>query len=1094
MRHIIIALTALFTATTALQAAPLQLIDKVTDLEQVGIYTVGYRLLNGKEATLPEGWIGPAQKETGMSLRPIGRQFGRTVTALHGPWTSGPGEEWQRFEIKLPASGKMRLMGSAAMDANTYEKSDGVQFSVEINGKSAWTELARTPIWKDFDVDLSSYAGKTITVKFINAPGPKNDTSFDSAMWGSRRIEIANPVSLKLAPARKQDSRVNYAVARAANVLPPLGRGDGTANLKMSAKGAVFTVPHADTQMEYNWNPLGGQPDSAAGQLTAHEKGSQAGNIPLLSNSRILFTGEVKLITEKFLSDGDHADWIRVFDTGDGQATLTTSMSVKQHSLCVSWSCDKPVMRQLDGGGLMAVMHRRRVPVPYLDHSVFYLRAQDLFSCAFYDWTSTNASSISDIVASYNPLTDGSRNLLKETAVITLSPHLQAVLPSAPNPQSTYIKDVSRRMVLDLWGGQYSHLGQVMARQREYGIDQTAAIIHAWQNMGYDNGLPLHYPANPGMGTDEELVQTVKQGVAAGARMMLHENYVDYYPNYPGFDLKHIMLNSDGTKQNAWYNEGTKIQSFAIKPDQMVPLAQTQSPEIHKRYGTNGMFLDVNSSVPPSWRADMQAGAPMAGMLRHLGKQSAALWQFERESHNGPVFGEGNHHWYWSGLLDGAEVQFGAGWASDQGWNAPLLVDFDLMRIHPLQSNHGMGYYTRWWDAKDPMASVNMETMDRYRMQEVAFGHCGFVELSTSELLPYSWLEHHTMTPISEAIAAQLPSDISYLIDGKSWVDSDTAARREQWDTVKVNYQNGITVVANRSEKPVRWGTDILPKYGWSVTGPNIKAVSGIMAGSNMRYDEVKTPALRFVNARHHADWKLDSRADIQPSVASFQQTGARTFDIQYSWKVQGGVADDCNVLVHYTNPLAKNLEHIAFQSDYTPSTPTSGWQAGTTQSSPVIAVAIPEELIDGEYDVCVGLYSSAGRLSLIGNRDASGRYVLGTIQVRDGGNKLTFVELPFTPAAPAPNFSLNTSGGVIDFGDIKTDGSVLIRREGDRWVLRVMPANRAITLQLRVTDWPVPAAIEGVKTKAPVKPSAVSGGWWNCPVWGGDIIAWPAK
>ncbi len=1085
MRYSLIAAIAALSA--ALSAAPLQLIDKITDLEDVGVYTTGYRLLSGREATLTMGWVGPYEPSTGMCLTPM-RVLGRSVTNLHEPWTSGAGIEWQNFDIKMPATGKMRLMGSVALGKDVVGKSDGVQFSIELNGKSIWSYLAKTNEWKDFDIDLSACKGQTISLKFINGPGPKNDTSFDSAMWGSRRIEASNLASLRAVPARKRNSTVVYATARANNVLPPSGTGDGTASPKLSANGAVFTLPHAATQLVFTWNPLGAEDDSAAGLLTAQEKGSQAGTIPLLSNSRLMFTREVKLIESVFESHGDRADWIRVFDAGGVKATVTTSMSVKQHSLCVSWSCDKPVVRALDGGGVMPVMYRRWIAVPYLDHSVFYLRAQDLFCSSYFDWTATNATSLPGNIATYGALTDGSRNLLRETAIITVSPHLQAVLPSTPNPPSPNIKDISKRMVLDLWGTRYAQIGELMAEQREYGINQTAAIVHAWQNMGYDNGLPLHYPANPGMGTDEELVNTVKQGVAAGARMMLHENYVDYYPNYPGFDLKHIMLNSDGTKQNAWYNEGTKIQSFAIKPDQMVPLAQTQSPIIHERYGTNGMFLDVNSSVPPSWRADMQAGVPMAGMLRHMGLQSTALWQYERDTHKGPVFGEGSNHWYWSGLLDGAEAQVAT------GWNVPLLVDFDLLRIHPLQSNHGMGYYSRWWDTIDPKATASMETLDRYRMQEVAFGHCGFLDSMVCGQLPFAWLEYHTMTPISEAIAGQLPTDISYLVDGKTWVDSDTAAKREQWDTVKVNYKNGVTVVANRSEKPIRWGTDTIPQYGWCVIGQNIRAISGLMTGQDGRYDDVKIPNSRFVNARHPEDWKLSSTANVQPSVASFQQTGAGKFKIQFQWKVQGRIPTDCNVLVHYTNPQAKNIENIAFQSDYTPELATRKWKVGSIVNSPDLEVSIPEGMADGDYQICVGMYSSAGRLTLVGKRDETGRCIIGTVQLRDGGKTLKMVKTDFVEEPHPVSSAVNATGRMMDFGDIKTDGSVLLRREGDRWVLRVLPTDRAVQLQLRATDWPVPVAIEGVKAKAPVKPGAVTNGWWSCSVWGGDIIAWPAK
>jgi hypothetical protein len=47
------------------------------------------------------------------------------------------------------------------------------------------------------------------------------------------------------------------------------------------------------------------------------------------------------------------------------------------------------------------------------------------------------------------------------------------------------------------------------------------------------------------------------------------------------------------------------------------------------------------------------------------------------------------------------EAQFGSGWPSNGGFTAPLTVDFDSFKIHPLQFNDGAGYYSRWWPSDD---------------------------------------------------------------------------------------------------------------------------------------------------------------------------------------------------------------------------------------------------------------------------------------------------------------------------------------------------------------------------------------------------------
>ena len=162
-------------------------------------------------------------------------------------------------------------------------------------------------------------------------------------------------------------------------------------------------------------------------------------------------------------------------------------------------------------------------------------------------------------------------------------------------------------------------------------------------------------------------------------------------------------------------------------------------------------------------------GSPARGPSRHLWDAHRALWAYERGLHHGPVFGEGNNHWYWSGLLDGVEAQFGQGWRDGQGTSAPLLVDFDLLKIHPLQLNHGMGYYERWW-AQGPGAKRGLlSLLDQYRMQEVAYGHEGFLGGEAWHDPALSWLESHLMTPLTARTALADPVAIDYWVGGRGW-------------------------------------------------------------------------------------------------------------------------------------------------------------------------------------------------------------------------------------------------------------------------------------------------------------------------------------
>jgi hypothetical protein len=84
----------------------------------------------------------------------------------------------------------------------------------------------------------------------------------------------------------------------------------------------------------------------------------------------------------------------------------------------------------------------------------------------------------------------------------------------------------------------------------------------------------------------------------------LHENCTDYYPDYPEHTASATMRNADGSQLFAWLNPTTEIQSFATKPGLFITNAEPQWPFIHREYGTNATFIDVNSSAVPRWRQD----------------------------------------------------------------------------------------------------------------------------------------------------------------------------------------------------------------------------------------------------------------------------------------------------------------------------------------------------------------------------------------------------------------------------------------------------------------------------------------------------------
>ncbi len=721
------------------------------------------------------------------------------------------------------------------------------------------------------------------------------------------------------------------------------------------------------------------------------------------------------------------------------------------------------------------------VPVPYYSFPVYWLRGFAFFANSYWDWTASSATILSPNQAEYRALTDGRRNPLHEKLIVKLATDFDEVLPDIPNSKSPYLSAVAGRTVIDIWGPKFSTLATTMAKLQSAGLEGCIALIHVWQRDGYDNGLPEHYPANAALGGDDALSAAVHAGQAAGCLVGLHENYVDYYPDYPGFDPKAVALDAKGEKQKAWLNSGVPIQSFAARPDLYVTIASGQSPEIHRRYHTSASFLDVNSSTFPWWRADLNANAPRAGMFSSYSKASSDLWAFERKSHAGPVFGEGKEHWFWSGQLDGVEAQLGAEEIKSDKPDYPLFLNFDLLKIHPLQVNHGMGYYARWLPSGRTIREAIL--MDAYRMQEIAFGHAPFIGAELWDKIPQVLVEQDLIGSVAKRYCTASVHSIRYQVN-EVWTNTNAAIAANDWSRAEVTYSNGDKIAANTRKEPLVWQGISIPQYGWAAKGADLLAFTAAIGGQIVDYAE--TAGTYFANARNQKDAEYSGLL-AAPKVKQFKQTGRGRAEIQVDWDVLNQA--DPKTLTNFVHFVGADGK-IAFGADHVTSTPTARWSAGETIPD-TFPVSIPAGAADGAYSLRVGLYSpsTGGRALLLGHDDGTTRYTLGTLTLAGNGTTLTFEAAAEEPRIADPR--LNSSGRLIDFGPLQTDGMVSIKRSGPGWLLRTYPASRNVIVNLDMSVFPPPSSVTcqtGTTTKqSPI----VSNGHWSIHTLDSKYCTW---
>jgi hypothetical protein len=102
------------------------------------------------------------------------------------------------YNIVVPVRPELSLSISLAPAVWQVGKGDGVQFDLYVdNGQahqhvfSRYIDPKNVPAdhhWHDYDIDLSLWAGQTVTITFATGCGPNGDCRYDWAGWGEPRI------------------------------------------------------------------------------------------------------------------------------------------------------------------------------------------------------------------------------------------------------------------------------------------------------------------------------------------------------------------------------------------------------------------------------------------------------------------------------------------------------------------------------------------------------------------------------------------------------------------------------------------------------------------------------------------------------------------------------------------------------------------------------------------------------------------------------------------------------------------------------------------------------------------------------------------
>ncbi|MEI7729042.1 MAG: DUF5696 domain-containing protein [Verrucomicrobiota bacterium] len=1042
-----------------------------TRLSDIGIYRVGYQSYGKEPVLMPDSWAGHFDDATGISYQPGNQTSGRDALLMHSPWRIPPGRTWVEYRLQLPPTKPIRLMFGIALppDCVGSNKSDGVTFSGYLSAGGAEKELLRRHYlgaeWQDYSFDLSPYAGQPITLRLQVEPGPKNNAAFDLSLFGSAKIVAGDAGdSARELVTTITSTKAYRAVAQTSlkSVANQTNQGIIPSNL-LPCKNQLIAGPGnhrfiyeaADGRLVYTYTPATGTLDDFAVQYedTAAFQPAFGGGLTAIvpdgDGRKTVFLRGGKAEKIEQIKETLKVWWR--YDYGTKTLPVQWTFRLVGKALAVEVQCDEPVLTRCSLGDVANAPLRRTLSVPYFDGHLHFLAAQKLFNCRFFDWTVSHASLSPQSGAVYELKTDGRRNPLRESGYIAVSPHVAEVLPNLPGPASPYLAQLAPRIMLDIWGhnqGTYASDAENLRLLKDLGVDHVAIIQHDWQRFGYDVKLPDHIPANPRYGGDEGMKQFGRAANECGYLWSVHENYIDLYPDAPSYDATARVLKADSTPSPAWYNPGTRVQSYGLKCNRALEFARRNTPEIHQRYATTAGYLDVHTCVPPWHQLDHDASQPMAAMALGKVKFDTELFQFMRDTHRGPLFGEGHNQMYWAGRCDGVEAQV-------QGGEDHLtFLDFDLLKLHPQMVNHGMGYYERWfrggYNHRLGIETGTTEQIDKYRAMEVAYGHAGFAGSPQDHNWHWVVREHHLVHPVQRLYGVSTPAEIRYEVNGEMVSASAALPAGATWRQ-RIRYLNGLTVWVNWQSE--RWSVEgrILPQWGFLALGPGTEVCTGLRGGRIA--DFVDCPEYLFADARTYAYQPYRrGLVRIEPRLKAFEYLGNRKARVTYEWIVGETVKKDYHCFVHGTEESPGNPEGITFQQDHALPKPTSQWRVGEVIQDGPYEFQIPDNR--DAYNLTVGLYKD-DRLSMQGLDDGGQRIVVARLKwVRNGSGAATLVAEPPAKAAvkqTSADFTahLNPAGTMIDFGPLVTDGALKIQRGADQLTLFPYPRDQQFRVSL---------------------------------------------
>lgn len=707
---------------------------------------------------------------------------------------------------------------------------------------------------------------------------------------------------------------------RPQTILPDNVTKSFTTSVVKQGDSYVFTYKGADGTLVYKVTPKTG----TWSDITAFWQGRSGTIRPLVDGGACFTQANKPVAPEKAEPLGNELKHNELtsrwrLTSPAGAADVTYVYRLWNKSLVIDTIAPGGAIAEVRYGHAEGVDNPRLVTNPYYHYdparpAVVVMGPPDkpLFLTGNTDWYLSNASTpfaVNEIKEGrvsyqggtrYIAKTDGKRNDVYERFFVTASPLYEEVLPTVPNPMSPW-KHITGTHVWRAHGASNRESDAAYwTNIWRYGMRECVITDHetGWRDGG--ESFTFRTRTAPKKGGDQSqydyarLMQD-KLGFVYGP----YNNYTDFSPvnEFWSFDL--INRTPENQLLGAW------MRCYAPKPTRAIEYCAKLAPIIQSKFKFSTAYCDVHTAVSPWSRTDYDSRVPGGGTFAGTFYSYGEIMLLQKKAWNGPVYSEGNHHFWYSGLTDG-------NYAQDRGYdipNMPWLVDLDLRKMHDLGCNFGMGapdmFYGEGGPTDDPEAYT-----DRFLAATVAFGHPGFLvggpfnHTLRSYYMIQQLAANYTQSPVA---------DIRYASPTGELLSTSAAVATGQYKNSQIvtTYANGTITLVNGSRtltmnaKHDRGTYELAPNgyMGWT-KDKSVTVYSGPRSViDSARIDYCRSPEYIYIDGRGRF-----VRCGNEPAAAS-DGIGICRILGKGQWEIVPYNGADCGFEIAATTAVALDKE-----------------------------------------------------------------------------------------------------------------------------------------------------------------------------------------